>query len=220
MAQRTMAMTGTGVVEDVSALRTFLGTSWLLRVLGAFRLWSGSLWWENQAWKTPWHPDGAFGCGPGMIERIGQAANPNPRLTGLCDWINHELFVPNSPFGWSPLNKWLIQTVVAPNFVPFAWFVWAGELFVALTFFLGAFTRLGALVALALTIHLFVGLATSPREWYWSYLLMLMLNVIFLVGNAGRTFGLDAWIAPRFEALAKRGGIWKLTGLLGTDGGR
>ncbi len=192
-----------------SPLATFVGATALQGTLGLMRLASAWLWFEASLWKTPFHKDGPFGCGPGMIERVGQAANPNPRLTGLCDWINHEVFVT-----WLPANKWFVQSIVVPNFVFFGWFVWLTELFIAISFFTGAFTRLGALAALGLSVHLFIGLGFSPREWYWSYLLMIMTSLIFLVGCAGRSFGLDAFLAPKLELLSRRGGIYRLLGWL------
>jgi hypothetical protein len=175
----------------------------LQRTIGFLRFASSWLWLEATLWKSPFHPDGPFGCAPGMIERIGQAARPTPPLSGLCDWINEEIF-----FTWLPANKWFVQNIVVPNFAFFGVMVWLTELLIAISFFTGAFTRLGALLAIGLSVHLFIGLGFSPREWYWSYLLMIMVNVIFLVGAAGRTFGLDAVIAPKLEALSRRGGLY------------
>jgi thiosulfate dehydrogenase (quinone) large subunit len=175
----------------------------LQRTIGALRFASFWLWLEGTLWKSPFHPDGPYGCGPGMVERIGQAARPTPPLSGLCDWINEEIF-----FTWLPANKWFVQNIVVPNFAFFGFGVWLTELLIAISFFTGAFTRLGALLAIGLSVHLFIGLGFSPREWYWSYLLMIMINLVFLVGAAGRSFGLDALIAPKLEALSRRGGIY------------
>jgi hypothetical protein len=181
------------------------GASVLERVLAVFRFASFWIWFDGQAWKAPFHKDGPFGCGPGMIERLGQSANPQPPLTGLCDWINHEIFV-----NAVPANTAFVQNVVIPNFVLFGWVVWATELAIAVSFFLGAFVRLGALAALGLSVHLLIGLGASPREWIWSYIMLIMLNILFFVAASGRTYGLDAWIAPRLERIAQRGGLARL----------
>ncbi len=203
MATMATTMDRPAARQQAGWLATLFGGTALQRTLGALRFASFWLWLEGSLWKAPFHADGAFGCKPGMIARIGEAAKPTPPLSGLCDWINEEIF-----FTWLPANKWFVQSIVVPNFLFFGWMVWLTELFIAVSFFTGAFTRLAALAALGLSVHLFVGLGFSPREWYWSYLLMIMANLVFLVGAAGRSFGLDAIIAPKLEALSRRGGLY------------
>ncbi|MDE0197928.1 MAG: hypothetical protein OXK78_07025, partial [Caldilineaceae bacterium] len=55
----------------------------------------------------------------------------------------------------------------------------------------GAFTRLGALLGLGLSLNLGIGLLEVPGEWPWSYAMLAMWHGLFLVTGAGRVWGLD-----------------------------
>jgi hypothetical protein len=44
-----------------------------------------------------------------------------------------------------------------------------------------------------------------PHEWVWTYAMLVMLPVIFLLTAAGRSFGLDSFLAPRLDRAAEDG---------------
>ena len=60
-------------------------------------------------------------------------------------------------------NGALIDNVIAPNIGIFGWLVWLAEFWVVLSLLLGLFTRLGGLVALGVSLQVYVGLAAIPR---------------------------------------------------------
>jgi thiosulfate dehydrogenase (quinone) large subunit len=39
----------------------------------------------------------------------------------------------------------------------------------------------------------------APHEWYWSYLLMLLVHVALFAAAAGRYAGLDGLLRPGWE---------------------
>jgi hypothetical protein len=98
------------------------------------------------------------------------------------------------------INAIFIDNVVKPNLGLMGYFIWGAEAWIALSLFLGLFSRLGALVAIGISVQLFVGLANipSPYEWEWSYGQMVLLSVVMLGVAPGRIFGLDGWLRRRF----------------------
>ena len=50
-----------------------------------------------------------------------------------------------------------------------------------------------------------VGVLNVPHEWGWTYAMLSMLPAVFLVTDAGRSFGLDAFVAPSVGRAAARG---------------
>jgi hypothetical protein len=82
------------------------------------------------------------------------------------------------PMGWSSnLNAVFVENVVQANIRVFGWIIFATEAFIFLTLTLGFLSRLGALVAIGMSLQLTVGLAHTPHEWEWSYILMVLLSV-------------------------------------------
>ncbi len=106
---------------------------------------------------------------------------------GLRDWM--ELEVDNAAFG---VYGDILDSVVLPNFEVFAWLVFLAELAVGLSLLTGTWTRLGALLGLAMSVNLLVGLLDVPGEWPWSYAMMVLLHGTILVTAAGRVWGFDA----------------------------
>lgn len=89
--------------------------------------------------------------------------------------------------------------------------IWTAELLVGLSLLFGLFTRLGALLALVLSLQLFVGIAYAPGEWYWAYVMLLLLSVCLVAVPAGRRLGVDQALHPW---LARRRGSSRLARLL------
>ena len=180
------------------------------------------LFFSQLGWKLP----PTFGC-PADFRFTTGTTDRLTRSNGLCDWIGIEavwadqprsLLVANIdgrgkpeialPIGWAArLNGLFLTTVVQPNIRWFGWLIWGAEALIFVTMFLGLFTRLGALVAIGLSLQLTIGLAgiSRPFEWEWSYLLMVLLSITMFGLAPGRFFGLDALLRPRLTAMAERG---------------
>jgi hypothetical protein len=96
---------------------------------------------------------------------------------------------------------------VQSNIRWFGWFIWGAEAFIFLSLFLGLFSRLGGLVAVAISGQLALGLAgiSTPYEWEWSYNLMVLLSLVLFAFAPGRVLGLDAWLRPRLQQAAAGG---------------
>ncbi len=128
----------------------------------------GVLWVWALRWKLP--PDFESGS-----ER------------GLREWL--ELEVEHAAVG---LYGDVVDSVVLPNFEVFAWLVFLAELAVGVSLLTGTWTRLGALVGLAMSVNLLIGLLDVPGEWPWSYAMMALLHGTILATAAGRVWGVDA----------------------------
>jgi thiosulfate dehydrogenase [quinone] large subunit len=148
------------------------------------RIIIGFLWFQQLLWKLP--PD--FGCTP-------------TRDQGLCDWIGREI---QSPL--IPLYADFLRAIVLPNLPVLGWFIWLMEAVIAVSLLLGVFTRLGGALGFLQSMNLLIGLAAVPHEWYWTYLMLGLLNLLFALTAAGRWWGVDgAYLLPRLRAAAARG---------------
>ena len=74
----------------------------------------------------------------------------------------------------------------------FAWLVFLTELAVGLALVTGVGARIAALVGLAMSVNLLIGLLDVPGEWPWSYLMMIMWHGTLLVSNAGSVWSLES----------------------------
>ena len=142
--------------------------------LCAIRMLVGCMWFEGMLWKLPFSPDN--GLHYWMEQMAGRAA-----------FAVHRDFVAN---------------VVLPNFALFNPLVFLAELGFAASFLLGLFVRLSSVGAILLCANLWLGIyvnrGNDPAEWSWSYVFLIMLQVLFLVCAAGRALGADALLRRRF----------------------
>lgn len=134
--------------------------------LALARILLGLMWLTSLRWKLP--PD---------FEADGH--------TSLRGWL--ELMVEHPTLGF---YGDLIDSVVLPQFTLFAWLVFLAELAVGIALVLGVFVRPAALLGLAMSLNLLVGLADVPGEWPWSYLFMAMWHGAVLVSAADRYWAL------------------------------
>jgi hypothetical protein len=110
------------------------------------------------------------------------------------------------PIGWATqLNAAFIESFVQPNIRWFGYVIWGTEAWIFLSLCLGFFSRLGALAAIGISTQLMIGLAHTPNEWEWSYILMLLLSIAIFGLAPGRYFGLDRLLRPRLKVLSERG---------------
>lgn len=195
---------------------------WELRLRQVFltigRLGLAYLFFTQLFWKMP----PSFGCPDDFSFTTGSVDSSGrlrlERTRGLCDWIGVEIVWSDQPrpvfvanldnqgrpelaldLGWiSRLNGRFLESFVQPNIRWFGWFVWGAEAFIFVSLFLGLFSRLGGLVAAAISGQLALGLAgiSNPYEWEWSYNLMVLLSLVFFALPPGRVWGLDAWLRP------------------------
>ena len=56
-----------------------------------------------------------------------------------------------------------------------------------------------------MALNLLLGLWVVPHEWYWTYIMLMVLQWIFFVTGAGRTFGIDARLIKRLQPRAEQG---------------
>jgi len=181
----------------------------LTRLLLAY-LFFTQLWW-----KTP----PTYGCPPDFALTTADASGRLQRTGGLCDWTGvqavwstrpHPILVSNLDNAGAPeisvdigflaqLNGAFINGFVRSNMSWFGTVVFLMEAWIFLSLFFGLFSRLGGLVALALSLQLWIGLAgiSNPAEWEWSYNFLPVLSLLMIAFAPGRYFGLDALIRPR-----------------------
>lgn len=190
------------------------------------RIALGYLFFTQLFWKMP----PTFGCPSDFSFTTFSIEGDRVRLertTGLCDWIGVEAAYANQPrpffvadmtsvggprisinLGWlARLNGLFITNFVMPNIRWMGWLLWGAEAFIALSLILGLFTRLGGLVAIAVSAQLMIGLGgiPNPYEWEWSYNLMVILSLLMFAFAPGNILGLDKLINSRLELAAGRG---------------
>jgi hypothetical protein len=192
-------------------------------VLVVLRLSVAALFASQLTWKLPPH----FGCPAGDF--VFTTSGPDGTLrrsTGLCDWIGIEsvwsqrdrLFFARDTDGDGQkdaglslgplvrLNGWFVDEVVEPNFGVFGWLIFLTETFIVLSLGLGLLSRLGAAVALALSVQLTLGVAgvvhraSGLDEGELLYWMMIATALLLVVRPAGRWFGLDARLRRRHLA--------------------
>ena len=145
------------------------------------RFFVGGMWYQQMLWKMPPtftdSPDGSGGLRYWM-EEMGKYAAFKPHAA-------------------------LVNDLMLPHFKVFAFQVWAGETFIAVSLMLGLFTRLGGLLGTLMAMNLWLGLYNRPNEWPWTYFFLILLNGFFLFQRAGRSLGIDALVAPKITSGGK-----------------
>ena len=90
------------------------------------------------------------------------------------------------------------EQVVLPNASVFAALVTWGELLVGVTLVLGLLTRFSAAVAVVLTLNYMF----AKGAWFWTPssndAAFVAIALALLIGAAGRTLGLDSFLARRW----------------------
>lgn len=154
-------------------------------LLGIVPILIGYLWWTQLLWKLP----PSFGCNASATQK-----------TGLCDWVDRE--IQNPQFGFYAL---FLRNVVEPNLGVFGWLIFFGELTTAILLIFGVLTRLGGLLGFVQGVNLWIGLSAVPHEWYWTYIMLALINLTLALTAAGRWVGCDAFLHPRAAAAGARG---------------
>ncbi len=94
-------------------------------------------------------------------------------------------------------------TSSCPIFAVFGPLVYAIEVFIAVSLILGVVTRLGGALGALMAINLWLGLYNAPGEWPWTYMFLVVLQLIFLINPPGRSLGIDA-LARRRESTSRK----------------
>ena len=171
-------------------------TGWLGRYgLVLARLIIGWLWITQISWKMP----PTFGCPPNFAASTSYAA----RTTGLCDWTGLM-----AVYSLVPLHAAFVRDLVIPNLAWMGWLIWLMEVFIAATLILGVASRLGAAVGIVQAVNLFIGLSAVPNEWYWSYGMLITLELIFFCLPPGRLLGVDGYLRQRFGGADAKAPHW------------
>lgn len=150
--------------------------------IGLARLLYGYLWWQQSAWKVPSDDFGRKSGG------------------GLWYWVQQEIQHPTV----TAYRDFLVNVMI-PHWTFFGWMTLVTETSIAVSLMLGLFTRLGSLTAIGMAANITLGILSVPHEWGWTYVMLIMLPALFLLTDAGRSFGADAFLAPRLERAARNG---------------
>ncbi len=167
-----MAITSDRIVER--PVGAWVAHDWVTALVAVvLRLAAAYLWYDNLSWKNP--PD--FG------------KNDNAGLYGFTTQA-----VAHPVVGW-----WssMIENVVLPNFLVFAWFTFVMETALAVFLALGLATRFWALVGVAQSLVIYLTVGNAPGEWKWSYFMMAATHLAILGLAAGRVVGLDQLLRRR-----------------------
>ena len=132
--------------------------------IGILRFVVACMWWQQSLWKIPPHWD-----------------------WGLIHWM--EVMVEHAS---TQLQSTLVRDFVLPNINVFGPLVYAIEVFIAVSLILGVVTRIGAALGALMAINLWLGLYNAPGEWPWTYMFLVVLQMIFLINPPGRSLGIDA----------------------------
>jgi hypothetical protein len=195
-------------------------------VLVIARVGLAYLFFTQLWWKLP----PTFGCPADFAFTTGTVEGGRVRLqrtSGLCDWIGIEqvysqqprpLLVANLDNRGGPeiavdiapiarLNGIFLETIIMPTIGVSGWLLWLAEAAIFITLLLGLFSRLGGLIAVAVSAQLMIGLSgiPNPFEWEWAYNSIFLLALLMFAFAPGRVFGVDAWLRPRLLAASAEG---------------
>lgn len=134
------------------------------------RIVIGTMWWQQSLWKVPPHYD-----------------------WGLIHWM--EEMVKHASI---QLQSDLVRDFVLPNIAVFGPLVYAVEVLIAASLMLGLLTRFSSALGALMAINLWLGLYSAQNEWPWTYMFLVVLELLFLLNPPGRSLGLDALLWRRF----------------------
>lgn len=140
--------------------------------IGLLRFVVGCMWWQQSLWKIPPHYD-----------------------WGLIHWMQ-EMVAHAS----TELQSVLVRDLVLPNIAVFGPLVYAIEVAIAASLILGLFSRLGAALGALMAINLWLGLYDAPGEWPWTYMFLIVIQLMFVIDPPGRSLGFDVLVWRRQKA--------------------
>ncbi len=121
------------------------------------RMIFGLLWLQNAWWKEPPY--------------FGYPMNEN-----LQYWISRAVEYPVfTPYSW------FVKNIVLTHFLPFAWIIYLTEILIGLSLVTGIKSKFFTIISLMMSIAIALSVSNTPGEWYWSYIMMILLSLIFFV---------------------------------------
>ena len=136
------------------------------------RIVVGTMWWQQSLWKIPPHYD-----------------------WGLIHWMQEMV-----EHASTQLQSDLVRDIVLPNIAIFGPLVYAIEVTIGASLILGLLTRLGSVLGALMAINLWLGLYSAPGEWPWTYMFLVVIELIYLLDPPGRSLGFDALVWRRADA--------------------
>jgi hypothetical protein len=127
------------------------------------RVMIGAMWYQGSLWKLPLPVSGGF--------KFWTESITNNAAFDVHKWIATHVFIP-------------FLAVIDP-------LVYLTELALAISFMLGFLVRPMAIIGMLFVAHLWLGLYRHPDEWPWTYVFLIFVQGCFLVGNGGKSLGLD-----------------------------
>jgi hypothetical protein len=137
--------------------------------IGVSRVLIGCMWFQGCLWKLPL-----------------------PIADGFRYWT--EQMAQYAAFGF---HRALVTDVYLPYLKIINPLVFLAELSFAISLILGLGVPVFALLAALFSLHLWLGLYLHPGEWPWSYIVLAVVHIQFVVCAAGRSLGLDAYLHRR-----------------------
>ena len=135
---------------------------------------------------------GAFFLYIVFTDKIG---NPGAFTHQLAEWTRSGgLFVAGNQ--WPAFGTFLAKTVY-PNAQAVAWLLIFSELLVGAMLLVGLLTRLAGLGALVLSTLYTLATFHLPAEFWGNGLAFAVASLAVIIAAAGRTWGIDAFIAQR-----------------------
>jgi uncharacterized membrane protein YphA (DoxX/SURF4 family) len=134
-----------------------------------------------------------------LITVIGKLAADTPFSDEMLNFLNAVL----SRGRVSPFYAHFIKAIVIPHAAVFSYLVMIGELVAGISLLTGAFTRVGAFIA----IILFLNYMLAKGRWFWSPdsedAAVFFIALVVFIGRAGRVAGLDKYLSknPRLASL-------------------
>jgi hypothetical protein len=132
----------------------------------------GGMWLEGSLWKLPLPVSG-----------------------GLSYWM--DLMGANAAFD---IYGTAIKSILIPALPLLNPLIFLVEITLAASLMLGIGVRFGAMLGVAMSLNLWIGLYHYQPEWPWIYLFIAMLHVFFALDNAGGSLGLSAILRRRRPA--------------------
>lgn len=132
------------------------------------RVLTGCMWWQQTTWKIP------------------------PNYDGLTYFLKQM-----TAHAAIPLYGDFVGAIVLPNVRLFGPLVWGIEIVVAVSLLLGLWSRAGALIGLLMMLNLWLGLYSADGEWPWTYFMIVIVQVLFVIDPPGRVLGADALLRRR-----------------------
>ena len=137
--------------------------------LWLLRVLVGTMWWQQTLWKIP------------------------PNFDGLRYWMQQEV-----AHAVVPLQGALVGDIVLPNLNLFGPLVYLIEVAIGVSLVLGLFSRIGALLGVLMGINLWLGLYSAPGEWPWTYMFLIIIQMLYAIDPPGRVLGADVLLRRRF----------------------